>query len=202
MYLKSNPSLLRLIFPSALWRVQTNSKKVYITFDDGPNELVTPWTLDLLKKHNAKASFFLRGDNHEKYPNLVARIQKEGHSIGNHSYSHVDGWKTNNKDYYLDIEKADNIINSKLLRPPYGRIRYSQYLELKKKYSIVMWDVIPGDFDKSISKEDCYDNLISYTKKGSIIALHDYERSFEKLKYCLPKYLEELSAKGFSFEKL
>lgn len=182
--------------------MQKNGKTIYLTFDDGPCKKLTPFILDELKKYEAKATFFYLGSQIKKYPLLHERCVEENHKIGNHTYSHPNGWKTKNEDYFEDIEKANKLINSKLFRPPYGRIKPSQIKFLKQDYKIIMWDVLSWDFDPNISAEECFYNIINNTKEGSIVVLHENEKSAEKIKHVLPKVLSHFNSLGFKFENL
>ncbi|MBI2271732.1 MAG: polysaccharide deacetylase family protein [Bacteroidetes bacterium] len=196
------PYAVRKLFSSLIWRIPTAEKKIYLTFDDGPIPEVTPWVLDILKKHNAKATFFCIGQNVEKNPDLYKRISDEGHSTGNHTYNHLNGWKTRNSEYFSNIEKCSALVRSKLFRPPYGKIKKSQISDLRSQYSLVMWDVLSYDFDQSVSPEKCLSNVIRYSREGSIIVFHDSLKAQRNLEYALPKAIEQLSLKGFSFEAL
>ena len=193
------PTLIQFFFPSLLWSKKRDKKILYLTFDDGPYNMLRPFILDELKKYKAKATFFYLGSKAEKYPQLIKRCKDENHKIGNHSYSHPNGWKTKNSRYYQDIEQANKLLNSNLFRPPYGRIKPSQINHLKKYYKIIMWDILSWDFDKKTSAEECYNNIIKNTKSGSIIVLHENEKSAKEV---LPKILSYFSSQGFKFEKL
>jgi peptidoglycan/xylan/chitin deacetylase (PgdA/CDA1 family) len=171
---------------------------VYLTFDDGPHPLITPWVLDLLMEYNVKATFFCIGKNVANHPEVYQRILQEGHSVGNHTYTHMNGWKAEPLAYLKDVEEAEGLINSSLFRPPYGRIKNAQAkLLLKKKKKIVMWDVLSADFDASFSPEQCFKNVIQHTSKGSVIVFHDSEKAFDNLKIVLPKTLEWLRAQQY-----
>ena len=196
------PTLIQFFFPSLLWSKKRDKKILYLTFDDGPYNMLSPFILDELKKYKAKATFFYLGSKAEKYPQLIKRCKDENHKIGNHNYSHPNGWKTKNNRYYQDIEKANKLLNSNLFRPPYGRIKPSQINHLKKYYKIIMWDILSWDFDKKTSPEECYNNIINNTKSGSIIVLHENEKSAKNVKEVLPKILSYFSSQGFKFEKL
>lgn len=200
MYFSKVPSAFKFFFPDIIWRMATEQRKLYLSFDDGPDPEITPRVLDLLKAHDAKATFFCIGKNVEAHPELYQRIIDEGHMIGNHSYSHQSGWKMDTDSYLKDVKKAAGLIYSKLYRPPYGQIKPSQYKALKKDYEIVMWDVMPGDFDAKISKEQCLNLVKEKTKNGSIIVLHDSPVAKEKLEYVLPRVLEYYGERGFSFD--
>ena len=196
------PTLIQFFFPSLLWSKKRDKKILYLTFDDGPYNMLSPFILDELKKYKAKATFFYLGSKAEKYPQLIKRCKDENHKIGNHTYSHPNGWKTKNSRYYQDIEKANKLLNSNLFRPPYGRIKPTQINHLKKYYKIIMWDILSWDFDKKTSAEECYNNIIKNTKSGSIIVLHENEKSAKTVKEVLPKILSYFSSQGFKFEKL
>ena len=196
------PVLIKYLFPSLLYNNKNDSKTIYLTFDDGPCKILSPIILDELKKYKAKATFFYLGCQVEKHPQLVERCLKENHQIGNHTYSHLNGWKTKNNEYFQDIEKANKVIKSNLFRPPHGRIKPSQINYLKKKYKIIMWDVLSWDFEKETSADKCYNNIINNTKSGSIIVLHENEKSVKTVKQVLPRVLSYFSSKGFKFEKL
>jgi len=185
------------IYPEALFRINTAEKLICLSFDDGPDPSVTPVILDILERHNIKAMFFCCGQNAEQYPELVQMIIAAGHITGNHSYSHADGWKTTEKEYINDVEKASHYLSGKFFRPPYGRIRRSQYHILKRSYKIVFWDLMPYDFDKSFSWEESLRVLLKYIRPGSVIALHDSQGSSSP-RY-LDQFIREAKKKDFRF---
>ncbi|MGE5383452.1 MAG: polysaccharide deacetylase family protein [Omnitrophica WOR_2 bacterium] len=176
--------------------------KLYLTFDDGPIPEVTPQVLEILKRYNAKATFFCVGDNVRKYPQVYDLILKDGHSTGNHTYSHLKGIKTDNQQYFKDIEKCRELVHSDLLRPPYGKIGYHQVKVLEKNYKIIMWSVLTGDYDHKLTKEEVLDNAINHCKDGSIIVFHDSIKAYDRMIYALPALLEHCSLKGFRFDKI
>jgi peptidoglycan/xylan/chitin deacetylase (PgdA/CDA1 family) len=192
------------MFPGLLCTMpKTENPSLYLSFDDGPNSEVTPWVLDTLKKYNAKATFFCIGKKAETNPEIYSQILAQGHSVGNHSYSHPNGWKTSFSEYIGDVARCSIAIKSKLFRPPYGRIGLRQMLALqKKKYRIVLWDVLSGDFDPKLSKEQCLKNVLQNSKNGSIIVFHDSEKAFEKLSFVLPLVLEHYQKLGFDFKSI
>ncbi len=202
MFLPKPPKIIKALYSQLTWEIPNTENKIYLTFDDGPTPEITEWTLDVLNHYNIKATFFCLGQNVEKHPKLYQRILDEGHAVGNHSYAHPSGWKTNDDDYYDDIEKSQKLINSKLFRPPYGRITKSQAKYLKEHYNIIMWSVLSGDFDVKTSPEKCLNNVLKNTASGAIIVFHDSEKAESNLKYALPKTIENLLEKGFIFEKL
>jgi len=205
-YLVRAPWILQQYYWECIWKIKTKEKKIYLTFDDGPTPGITEFVLDELERFNAKATFFCIGENVEKEPTLFNEITRRGHSVGNHSYTHLNGWKTDNEKYLKDISRAARLINSKLFRPPYGRatkfqlynIIYGKSLQLKP----VMWHVLSADFDTRISPEQCFLNVINNSKEGSLVVFHDSEKAFPNLKDSLPRVLAYYIEKGFSFEKL
>ncbi len=198
----TTPSLVQKLFPRATWHIRTKTPTIFLTFDDGPEPEVTPWVLDILKQHEAKATFFCIGKNVEKHSDVFKRILDEGHSIGNHTYDHLNGWRSNNEAFLYNIKKSETLLNCKLFRPPYGKLTYSQYKKLREEYQIVMWDVLSRDFDSEISKEKCFEKILKYTSDGSIVVFHDSLKAKEKLLYLLPKVLEYFSKHGFNFERI
>ncbi len=202
-YFVKTPNWLKRLYNKQIWDIKTNKKVIYLTFDDGPIPEVTPWVLQELKKHNAKATFFCIGDNVKKHTSIYNAVLTEGHAVGNHTLHHLNGWQTNTDKYIADITEYSEYVSSKLFRPPYGKIKKSQRkLLLEKGYKIIMWDVLSADFDQSISNEKCLQNVLQNTKNGSIIVFHDSKKSFERLAYVLPKVLAHFSALGFCFNKL
>ena len=236
MYFVRTPYIIKKLFSEIIWELPNNENKIYLTFDDGPHPEITPWILEQLSKHDAKATFFCSGKNAEQYPEIVAQILKDGHTTGNHGYSHLNGWKTKDDDYLEDFKKANdllvkntndsesekilkqvqddsmqqvqgdilrNTLNDKMLfRPAYGKIKNSQIFKLKSQVKIVNWSLMPGDFDSSISLEKCFENFTKNIKTGDIIVLHDNEKSWKHLEYCLPKWLAFIDNKGLKSEAI
>ncbi len=197
------PYLLRLLTKNFLiWKIKTKEKKIFLTFDDGPTPDVTDKILDILESYEVKAVFFCTGINVERFPELFSKIKNAGHQTCNHTYSHLDGWKSGAKDYVSDVERAKSIINSSLFRPPHGRITPGQIFKLRKEYYIVMWSLLAGDFYENASKERCLNNVLKHTKRGSIVVFHDSEKSADKCLYALPRFLEHFLERGFKFELL
>lgn len=204
-FLTGSPWWLRKYYPNFLWSMPVGGKKIYLSFDDGPLPVTTPFVLDTLKEFNAKASFFCIGKNVQQYPDIYHRVLEEGHTVGNHSFNHLNGWKTKDDLYVDNILKAGELIASDLFRPPYGRIKKSQAEKLRKmkpEMKVVMWSVLSGDFDVSISGEDCRQIVKSKAGDGAIIVFHDTEKAFDRLRFCLPETLKHFAGRGFSFEKL
>jgi len=191
--------ILRTLFPGLIRNIPNDEKNVFLTFDDGPDPEVTPWILDLLNQYNAKATFFCLGKNVERHPDIFQRIKDEGHAVGNHTYSHLNGWRTSNKKYFEDIKRADNLIQSNLFRPPYGRIKPSQIRVLKEKYRIVMWDVMSGDYSEKMNREKSAGNVLKWSRPGSIIVFHDIQQAFKILKVTLPRILDGFRKRGLNF---
>lgn len=195
----TTPYLLRLLFPQLIWQKKGRNKEIYLTFDDGPHPEITRSVLDILDSYQAKATFFCVGENVSKYPETYAELISRGHTAGNHTYNHLNGWKTPNDSYFENIQKCRDVLPSDLFRPPYGRIKISQLRKLKKEYQIIMWSVLSWDFDKKISKEQCLNNVMYNTKDGAIVVFHDSEKSAENMLYALPRFLEHFSKLGFQF---
>lgn len=203
------PGFIKSIFPNFIWNVNTQQQELYLTFDDGPTPEITPWVLEQLKQYNAKATFFCIGSNIEKYPKIFDMIINEGHSVGNHTYNHLKGWKHNTKTYLEDIEKTQRIINQKssiknhLFRPPYGKFKTKQAKQLQKlNYKIVMWDVLSFDWSTKVSENQCFENIINSAKEGSIIVMHDSAKAEQNLSYTLPRVLKYYNEIGFEFKSL
>lgn len=200
MYLVKSPYVLTEFSKKSItWKLKDNQKAIYLTFDDGPIPEVTPQVLKILAEYDAKATFFMVGENAQRYPELLRRIEQEGHSIGNHTYKHINGTKHSDYVYYKSIAEAKDYINSSLFRPPYGRIRPRQINEIKKQYQIVLWSVLSGDFDLKISPQKCLANVIKNTKSGSIIVFHDSLKAEERMIYALKGTLEHFSKLGYQF---
>jgi len=195
----SPPLVYKLMMPNALWRVKETKKVVYLTFDDGPIPDITEKVLDILLEHQIKAAFFCLGKNVEANPHLFKRLIEQGHLVGNHSYSHPDGWNTSNVNYYQDIEKSQKLIHSKFFRPPYGKLSLTQYLYLKKKYKIVMWDVLTCDYDSNATVDFCFEAVKRKAKNGSIIVFHDSIKAAPQMLPSLVKSIEWLKSEGYSF---
>lgn len=202
MYLIKSPFWLQWFYPTLIWHKNRKEKCIYLTFDDGPIPVVTPFVLNTLKEYNALATFFCIGDNVKKHPDIFERITLDGHSIGNHTFNHLNGWQTEDDVYIENVNRCSDLVQTTLFRPPYGRGKKSQYSLLKTQYSIIMWDVLSGDFDVNLSAEKCLQNVIRNSKNGSIIVFHDSLKAMPRLEYALPKALEFLSKEGYSFKAL
>ncbi len=202
MYLVKTPQFIQKHFPTFTWKVPGKEPVLYLTFDDGPVPEVTPWVLEQLEKYHAKATFFCVGDNVRKHPDVFHQVLDSGHTIGNHTYSHLNAWNTDNLDYFHDVRRCASLTHSGLFRPPYGRLKPKQAQFLQRHYHIVMWDVLSGDFDASISPEQCLNNVLNNAGPGSIVVFHDSIKAKERMSYALPRVLEHFSAMGYRFETL
>ena len=206
MYFIKTPFWLRLIYRSCIWRKSNQERLLYLSFDDGPHPEATPFVLEQLATLNAKASFFCIGKNVQLYPNIYAALIDANHTVGNHSQNHMNGWKNNTSDYIVDIQEAIKSISSNLFRPPYGRISFSQIKALRSDPSlpqeIIMWDVLSGDFDTTISGDQCAQNVIQHAGPGSIIVFHDSAKAMDRLRIALPKVLLHFSKLGYQFKAL
>jgi len=204
MYIGKLPFILKEIIKkhNLLCEYKNVDKSIYLTFDDGPTPDITEWVLEELRKYSARATFFVLGKNAIIYPDILKRINEDGHLLGNHTYSHKDGWETNCNDYIKDIELCNNIIHSKFFRPPYGRITPNQVKVLKNAYNIVMWSILSLDYDVSIDREKYLKKLLYHTKSGSIVVFHDSVKAYNNLRFMLPPFLEFYSYMGYKFEVL
>lgn len=201
MYFVKTPNIIQSIFSGLIWRL-SKSERVYLTFDDGPIPEATIWVLDLLKEKGIKGTFFCVGENVEKYPAIYQRILDEGHAVGNHTYNHLNAWKTKNNQYTDNVDKASGVIDSSLFRPPYGKLSPALLKLLKKTYDVIMWDVLSGDFDTSLTPEDCLKNVTDHAKEGSIIVFHDSIKAIDTLKFVLPKVISFFEEKGIKMDKI
>lgn len=216
-WIKTN-SFIKKIFSNYIWDIPNTENKIYLTFDDGPTPKITEWVLNQLQIYDAKATFFCIGDNIRKYPEIFKQVIENGHSVGNHTFNHLNGWKTSTEEYIENVnlcrlQMADyrwQIANQnlqpaicQLFRPPYGKLKNSQSKKIRQLgYKIIMWDVLSADFDRTISPEKCLENVLQNTVSGSVIIFHNSVNAFPNLEYALPKTLKYLSEKGFVFEKI
>jgi peptidoglycan-N-acetylglucosamine deacetylase len=209
-YFAKTPGLLKSLYPLCTWHFSRDTQTLYFTFDDGPHPVATPFVLDTLKEFNAKATFFCIGKNVVAYPDIYKRILTEGHTVGNHTHNHLNGWKTADDMYIRNIAEARKYIDSKLFRPPYGRITRFQIrlltaeenIKQKTVFKIILWDVLSGDFDHSSSADKCVKNVISNSKGGSIVVFHDSEKAMPRMHKALSESLKYFSEKGFKFEAI
>ncbi|NOU18062.1 MAG: polysaccharide deacetylase family protein [Bacteroidales bacterium] len=198
----SPPRFLTRLFPSLIWSFPDEPDGVFLTFDDGPTQEITLWVLDQLKRYDAKATFFMLGKNIELNPEIYERVVAEGHTIGNHSYSHLKGWATETGQYVQDVDFANGFVHSKLYRPPYGRIKPSQFRILRDRYKIIMWDVLSMDYSRRVSPRRVTNNVVNHLHPGAIIVFHDSKKAERNLRYALPRVLEAISQKGLKFKRI
>lgn len=205
LYFVKKPQWLRRFYGDCLWEVNTTEKILYLTFDDGPHPEETPFVLQQLRKFNAKATFFCIGENVVAHPQLHRQVLDEGHAVGNHTYSHIDGWKTRNKKYYSDIQQASRVIDTNLFRPPFGHITWRQVKTLKENdrtMQTVLWSVLSADFDAATPEEKCLDNVVKNAGPGSIVLFHDSAIASRNMRYTLPRVLEHFSNEGYAFHRI
>jgi peptidoglycan/xylan/chitin deacetylase (PgdA/CDA1 family) len=207
MYLVKTPWLLKKLYPTLVWNLNRTERRIFLTFDDGPIPIVTPFVLKNLKQYDAKGTFFCIGDNVKKHSDIFHDVKAGGHAIGNHTFNHLKGWKTHDDVYMQNFLQCNDILQTEtsLFRPPYGRIKRNQIKLLKAHkpdLQIIMWDVLSGDFDMSLSPEKCLQHVIRHTENGSIVVFHDSLKAFNRLEYVLPRALEYWSNEGYSFAPL
>ena len=199
MWIERPPRLYRMLFPGTIWRINTSEKCVYLTFDDGPVPEITPWVLDLLDQYNIKASFFCVGDNVRKYPEIYRQIIDKGHVIGNHTFHHKQGIRTLTTNYVADVDLAKVYIKSDYFRPPHGHMRFPQVLRLRRKYKVIMWDVVTRDYSWRMNADEVFNVVKKYTRNGSIIVFHDSVKAGDRMKNSLPRSIEWLIEQGYQF---
>ncbi|MFN8294622.1 MAG: polysaccharide deacetylase family protein [Chitinophagales bacterium] len=212
MYFVRTPYIIKKLFPQLIWDLPNAENKIYLTFDDGPHPEITPWILEQLTKYNAKATFFCLGENIKKYPEIIQQILKEGHQIGNHGYAHLNGWETDNDNYLQDYLKCQDLLkqvtnsDNNIFRPAYGKVKKYQILRIKSQISnhkseIINWSLMAGDFDQNQTSAQCFSNL-KKVKSGDIVVMHDNEKSWKHLEYCLPKFLEFCKEEKYNLYKI
>ncbi|MFA5329203.1 MAG: polysaccharide deacetylase family protein [Prolixibacteraceae bacterium] len=194
------PGFVTSLYSSAVWRFAGTDPVVYLTFDDGPIPEVTPWVLSVLRKENIRATFFCVGENVVKYPEVYQQILDDGHSVGNHTFNHWQGLKKGNREFFANIEKAAIYIDSDLFRPPHGWMKNSQYQYLKKKFRIIMWDLISCDYDARIKPEKVFRNIKGFARSGSIVTFHDSIKAKNNLTEVLEPAIRWMKEQGYRFE--
>ncbi len=202
MFIEQPPRLIRALYPGAVWRMDPNERAVYLTFDDGPIPDITPWVLDLLDKYDVKATFFMVGDNVRKHPEEFKMVVDRGHRIGNHTFNHIRGFEYLSDNYLKNADKANEVLQTELFRPPHGHMRWAQYFTLKKYYKIIMWDVVTRDYSNKVNGRQVLRILKKYTRNGSIITFHDSLKSEKNMKFALPRSIEWLKEQGYEFKLL
>ncbi len=206
-YRAKTPWWLKKAFPkSFIWEMPPSREPtVYITFDDGPHPTATPFVLGLMDQYDAKATFFCVGHNVYKYPDVYQQIITKGHSPANHTYNHMNGWMTPTDTYIDNIYQAATYIQSPLIRPPYGKLRPSQWrrlLHAPTDWKVIMWDVLSADFDHEITPQQCLDNVLQHIRPGSIVLFHDSEKSWQRMSYALPRVMEYCKNKGWKMKAI
>ena len=200
MQIVKTPKFVQLLYPSLVWKKENSKKEIYLTFDDSPTPEFTLWILNLLSRLNIKATFFCVGEMSEKYPEIIAAIIKDGHQIGNHTHTHINGYYSTTKSYLAEMDKCRKVLpKTNLFRPPYGKMYPWQISRIKEKYKIIMWDVLSYDFKLNISSNQLKNNVLNNVENGSIIVFHDNKNSEEILKENLKEILLQLKEKGFVF---
>lgn len=203
MYLSKIPYPLRMIYPgNVIWNFNSNEPLIYLTFDDGPNPGTTEFILETLNNKSISATFFCRGGNIEKYPGLLQEMTNNGHSIGNHTFSHLKGTGTSLDEYLNDFQRSEQLFPTKIFRPPYGKMTYRQALEIGKTHKIIMWTILTGDFDMKRSPQKCLRTAENNLNNGCILVFHDSEKAAERMKYALPRFIDYALDKGFGFGKI
>ena len=206
MYVHKTPKILEWLYPALTWHKKRDKKNIYLTFDDGPVPNATDFVLSTLNSLDVKASFFCVGHNIEKHPQTYEKVIESGHRTGNHTFNHLDGWKTDDDTYESNFRQCEQVMGEsnthKLFRPPYGKIKRSQSKIIGKTHEIIMWDVLSGDFDPALDDDTCLTRSVKLSRNGSIIIFHDSNKTFKKLQYVLPRYIESMLARGFKFELL
>jgi len=191
-------SILKTIYPSLVWKIETTKPTVFLTFDDGPTPGVTDRVLEILAKYNACATFFCLGKNIVNHPTLFSQIIAEKHRIGNHTFNHSNGWKSSTLDFIEDVKKFEEVHSTNLFRPPYGRLRHSQIQYLKKEYKVIMWSSLSMDYHPTTSKEKVLKLSLKNLQPGSIIVFHDSLKAKDKMLYALENLLIRLDKIGLS----
>lgn len=202
MIIEQLPLFIRFFLKGVTWRKDSYSKKIYLTFDDGPIPGVTPWVLDVLDSYNVKATFFCVGDNVRKYPEIYQEILNRGHKTGNHTFNHIRGFLNSTSDYIENVKLASEYISSNLFRPPHGDLRLQQVYLLRKDFEIIQWDVISRDYNRKLTGDEVLTIVKKYTRNGSIIVFHDSLKAQKNMMYAMPKAVEFLKSKGFEFATL
>ncbi len=196
--------MFRLLDPWMKWHMPASGeRRIYLTFDDGPHPELTPWVMDQLEHFNARATFFCVGDNVRKYPQTYREILARGHRTGNHTFNHLSGWATSNKQYLENIAECRLLVDSELFRPPYGKIGPGQLLMLRRNgYRVVMWSLLSRDYEAGLNRKESLRTLVDHTRNGSIVLFHDNIKARENLEYLLPAYLEACARNRFQFAVL
>lgn len=202
MQIAKTPKIAKKAFPRLTWEADKTEKAIYLSFDDGPTPEITIWILNLLEKYNAKATFFCLGKNVVMYPKLLDYIICQGHTVGNHTYNHLNAWKTEKEKYLNDIVSCERVFHSKYFRPPYGKLKPGIRTQILENHQIIMWDVMSYDFDQDITEENCFQNVVKNARRGSIIVFHDSYKAEKNMKAVLPRVLKHYAERGYIFKAL
>ncbi len=194
-----------MLFPVAVFRLPSREKgrkRVFLTFDDGPIPEATPWVLDTLDRFGVKATFFVVGQNVERHPELLEEVRRRGHAVGNHTLHHIQGASATTLRYMRDAAEGARLTGSTLFRPPHGWLRPRQMMALKKHYRVIMYDLVTRDYSRHVTADRVVENVMRYTRDGSVIVFHDSVKSMPRLKEALPRALRWLSEQGYEFALL
>lgn len=194
-----------MLFPGAVFRLPSREKgrkRVFLTFDDGPIPEATPWVLGTLDRFGVKATFFMVGQNVERHPELLEEVRRRGHAIGNHTLHHIQGASATTLRYMRDAAEGARLTGSTLFRPPHGWLRPRQMMALKKHYRVIMYDLVTRDYSRHVTADRVVENVMRYTRDGSVIVFHDSVKSMPRLKEALPRALRWLSEQGYEFALL
>ena len=202
MFLPYTPQWVQALSPAYTWRGAGLEPVIYLTFDDGPIPHLTPWVLDTLRAHGAKATFFCVGENVVKHPDIFQQVLAEGHSVGNHTFNHLNGWHTPTPTYAHNVRRCARVVSSQLFRPPYGKLLPQQSAWLRRHFQIVMWDVLSGDYDSQFSPQQCLRHVTDHARPGSIVLMHDSLKAERNLRYVLPAALQFFGEKGWRCEPM
>lgn len=202
MYFTKTPGIVKPFASDLIWDIKTEKKEIFLTFDDGPEPAVTPEILEILQAYKARATFFCVGKNVAKYPEIYDKILSDGHATGNHTYSHEKGWETSLLAYLRSVSRCNELVKSNLFRPPYGKIRRNQTAALKKRFQIIMWDVLSADFDQEVDEQKCLNNVIEHARAGSIVVFHDSLKCKQNVLYALPRVLQHFTSEGYQFSAI
>lgn len=202
MFIEQPPWFYRALFPGATWRIPSDERCVYLTFDDGPIPQVTPWVLNTLDQYGVKATFFMVGDNVRKHPDVFRMVVERGHAVGNHTFHHIQGIRYSTRGYLADVELAARLIPGNLFRPPHGHMRFPQLLRLRKTHRIVMWDVVTRDYSPRLSPQQVLANVKRYTRNGSILVFHDSLKAERNMRWAMPRAIEWLLQEGYRFKRI
>ncbi len=200
MFIEQPPWFYRALFPGVIWRIPAEPKCVYLTFDDGPIPEVTPWVLDILRRYQVKATFFMVGDNVRKHPDIYRMVLEAGHRVGNHTFNHIQGIAFWTRHYLANVEKAADYIPGDLFRPPHGHMRLPQVFWLRRRYRIIMWDVVTRDYNARKTPDEVLNVVKRYTRNGSIIVFHDSLKAEKNMREAMPRAIEWLLAEGYTFK--